>query len=182
MTNREARFAELGFPVVIVLAIVALFLVFKRQISRGAVLLKGHSAPNISFRLTDGRASSIAQLKGNVLLLHFWAGWCEPCKIEMPSLKKLETEFNGRPFQILAFNVEDAPPSREPWGSGLPRPKRFIFDFSKIELDPYDLTAIPVSVIVDKQGKVADTLVGPQEWESARLRRQIEALVNSTTH
>jgi thiol-disulfide isomerase/thioredoxin len=170
-------FAEWGFPIVIALAIGALFLLFQRRWSSVDAQRLGKQAPNIEFRFSDGTSSSIAKLKGTVLLLHFWAGWCDPCKDEMPTLSKLERAFTGQNFRILAFNVEDSPESTEPWGSDLPHPKHFIFDYPRPALDPYEVNAIPESILVDKVGRIRDVFVGPQDWDDRSLRREIEEMV-----
>jgi len=169
--------SEWRFPTATLLLIATLFILFQYKLRRGTSLRSGTTIPNISFQYPDGRESSLEKLRGTVLLIHFWAGWCEPCRQEMPLLKHLENVLSEKPFQILAINVEDTPVSQEPWGSDFPRPQNFVFDYSKSDLDPYDIAGIPVSILVDKEGKIRSVYLGPQDWGHRSYRSEIEALL-----
>ena len=66
-------------------------------------------APALKFKDIDGKTLDLAQLKGKVVLINFWATWCPPCRREMPSMERLSQAFKGKPFVVLAVNVgEDA--------------------------------------------------------------------------
>mgnify|MGYP003340388550 CR=1 FL=1 len=66
---------------------------------------KRQSAPKFELKDANGAKVTIEEYKGKVVLLNFWATWCEPCREEMPAMQRLEKRFAGRPFTILAVNV-----------------------------------------------------------------------------
>ena len=63
--------------------------------------LRGKRAPDFSLRTVDGKKISLADYKGKAVLINFWATWCAPCKIEMPWLVALRTQYAGQGFEIL---------------------------------------------------------------------------------
>jgi peroxiredoxin len=70
--------------------------------------LRGKRAPEFSLRTVDGKKVSLADYKGKAVLINFWATWCAPCKIEMPWLVALRTQYAPQGFEILGVNEDDA--------------------------------------------------------------------------
>jgi peroxiredoxin len=70
--------------------------------------LRGKRAPEFSLRTVDGKKVSLADYKGKAVLINFWATWCAPCKIEMPWLVSLRTQYAPQGFEILGVNEDDA--------------------------------------------------------------------------
>src|SRR4051794_23566299 len=71
----------------------------------------GASAPPFLLKDLEGRGYDLAALRGKVVLINFWATWCEPCRQEMPSIERLTQKLGGKPFVVLAVNL-DEPESR----------------------------------------------------------------------
>src|SRR5882672_3105878 len=65
------------------------------------------AAPAIELKTLDGAAWSLAALRGKVVIVNFWATWCEPCRAEMPSLLRLREQFAGAPLEVVAINYLD---------------------------------------------------------------------------
>ena len=70
--------------------------------------LRGKRAPEFSLRTVDGKKVSLSDYKGKAVLINFWATWCAPCKIEMPWLVALRTQYAPQGFEILGVNEDDA--------------------------------------------------------------------------
>ena len=70
--------------------------------------LRGKRAPDFSLKTVDGKKISLSDYKGKAVLINFWATWCAPCKIEMPWLVALRTQYAGQGFEILGVSEDDA--------------------------------------------------------------------------
>lgn len=136
----------------------------------------GKAAPDIEFTLPGGKRSSIAKQRGRVLLINFWAAWCGPCLIEMPSLRALEQKFPDSELGVFAFHVEgETEASKQDWRShGFP--KNLVFKFDPRQLEPYRVSTIPLTVLVDKQGVFRKSYFGPRDWTAAEALKDIEGL------
>jgi len=134
---------------------------------------RGSEAPGFELpRLGGGEPVSLAGLRGNVVLVNFWATWCKPCEDEMPSMERLYRSLEGDSFELVAVSVDDDP--------GLVESFRQRLDISfPIALDPdqevsrlYQTTGFPESLLVDRSGTVVERYVGPRDWSIYRERIQ----------
>ena len=124
--------------------------------------------PETSFTDPEGGTHSLADYKGKVVLLNFWATWCAPCREEMPSLDRLQADLGGDDFQVVAIAAGHNPP---------PAVKKFLSE-QKIEnlpvlLDPRQALArqmgvmgMPVTVLIDRDGNEIARLIGGADWSS----------------
>lgn len=131
------------------------------------------------FRLTtpDGKAIRLAQLRGQVVFLNFWATWCAPCRVEMPSMEQLYRELKGEGLVMLAVDVQESPK----------QVARFMEDFqlsfpALLDTDGkvaarYRVHGIPTTVLIDRKGRLAGTVVGPREWSSPQGKAVIRSLL-----
>ena len=147
------------------------------EINRPPGKLEARPAPDIEFTLPSGERAKLSNLKGKVVMLNFWASWCGPCIEEMPALRRLEHHFRDKGFLLLAFNLEDSQDDIQGKIDLGQYPRNLIFQFSKDALRPYDLRAIPVSVLVDSQGLVQDVYHGPRDWMDVAFLSKIETLL-----
>src|SRR4051812_36787487 len=76
----------------------------------------GQAPAPLSLPDLSGREVDLASFRGEVVLVNFWATWCEPCREEMPSLQRLEKKLAGKPFRVVAVNI----------GEGAPRIRQFL--------------------------------------------------------
>jgi thiol-disulfide isomerase/thioredoxin len=126
----------------------------------------GGSTPALALRDLAGRPHEFAAYRGQVLLVNFWATWCEPCREEMPSLQRLRDRLAGRPFAILAVNYGE---SAGQIAQFLPR-AGIALDFPLL-LDPGQRTArawavrlLPTSFLVGADGQVRYRVIGELDW------------------
>jgi len=138
---------------------------------------KEGKAPDIAFELPSGKKTSLSREQGRVILINFWASWCGPCMEEMPSLRMLESHFAQKGFALFAFNIEETKESMRGIIPQLDLPDNLIFNFSKEYLRPYNISAIPQSILIDRNGQVADVFSGPRQWMDVKIIREIEDLL-----
>ncbi len=137
----------------------------------------GTTTPNLSWISADGSKHQFSELRGQVVMLHFWAKWCAPCLSEMPSLAAFESRQKNLPFTLLALHVD--PVSRDQLAF-LPLsdyPANLILNFDRSALDSLDVTGIPVTFIIDTHGRIRHVLRGPQNWSSPRVESWIRTLI-----
>ncbi len=133
--------------------------------------------PALALKDLDGRQHRLADYRGKVVLINFWATWCGPCREEMPSIQALKNKLAGRPFVVLAVNL-DEPESRI---------RKFLtqmkLDFP-ILLDPdrnvakgWNARILPATFIVGPDGRVRYSLVGEIDWANEHIVARISELL-----
>lgn len=127
-------------------------------------------APDFTLKDLSGKTVSLERLEGKVVFLNFWATWCPPCVVEMPSMEKLHKEFSNDGLVILAINYRETPEQVEAFI------KRHKLTFTTI-LDPdgsvfelYQAWALPVTTIINKRGEIAGRAMGARDWHSTDAR------------
>jgi len=135
-------------------------------------------APAPLFELEDlsGRNVALESYRGKVVLLDFWATWCTPCRRTMPVLERLQKEFAGD-LVLLAINLQE--PAEEVRDYVI---RRGIESTVLLDLDgrvgyAYRAQAIPMQVLIDRQGVVYDILVGLSPTLERDLRAEIQKLI-----
>ncbi|WP_243369694.1 thiol:disulfide interchange protein TlpA [Microvirga solisilvae] len=128
--------------------------------------------PAIAFADAGGQTKSLADFKGKTILVNLWATWCVPCRQEMPALDKLQTEFGGSDFEVVAINVDTRNPDK---------PKAWLQENGIRNLAYYadpagkllqvlqksgHVVGLPTTFVVDASGCEIALLKGPAEWAS----------------
>jgi thiol-disulfide isomerase/thioredoxin len=144
----------------------------KGEIAGVLVAEKQQALPNLAFQGADGRAMTLADLRGRVVLLNLWATWCAPCRKEMPALDRLQAEMGGAEFEVVAVNIDQR---------NLDRPRAFLQEIGVTRLGWYadpsarifqQLRAVdravgmPTTLLIDRDGCELAYLAGPAEWAS----------------
>ena len=151
-------------------------------LARGAVpgaleRVGGDPAPKLALNDTSGAVRDIASYRGSVVLVNFWATWCEPCRYEMSSIQRLRDKLTGKPFDVLMVNV-DEPDARV---------RRFVAD-TKLDLpvvmDPgksvtrgWSVRVLPTTFLVGPDGRLRYRLIGDMDWSADRVVRTITDLL-----
>jgi len=115
-----------------------------------------------SFRDTNGRRVSLSDFKGKVILLDFWATWCIPCKKEIPGFIELQKKFGDRGLQVIGLSVDDPLMAAKVYASDMKMNYPVLLAEGKEDiLKAYDpIPSIPVSVIIDRQGRIVARHLG----------------------
>jgi thiol-disulfide isomerase/thioredoxin len=109
-------------------------------------------APGFALQSRDGAKVSLAQYKGQVVMINFWATWCVPCRAEMPKLEALSQRYNKLGFKLLAVNVENNPDGVKKWLAETPVSFPVLFDTKSEVSKLYKVETMPTTVIVAKDG------------------------------
>lgn len=141
---------------------------FSGAISQFTLLRPAKKAPFGTLLGKDGEPVDLKQFRGKVLLVNFWATWCAPCRIEMPSLNRLQAAMGGPDFQVVPVSLDRR---------GAPRVLAYYREHKLanlgVYLDPgsqtsraFGVPGLPMTFIVDHRGKVVGYLKGHAEWDS----------------
>lgn len=140
--------------------------------------LVGEPAPDFKLSNLDGETFQLAEHRGEVIILDFWATWCSPCLQTMPLVDEIVEEFSDQKVRLLAVNMEEQPAEIK---STLERHKidvPVILDIDGVAAARYSVTSIPQTVIIDREGKVARLFVGGGPKLAEPLRQALNELVN----
>ncbi len=135
-------------------AIVALLLSVFAATSLASSGLEGQTAPDFALKSSTGENMRLSEYRGDVVMINFWATWCGPCRQEMPLLDELYQRYSRVGFNLLGVNIDDdsrrAMQMIEELGVDFP----VLFDATKQVSELYDVDAMPVTVIIDREGTV----------------------------
>jgi len=145
------------------LASLALFLVVNSVAS--AQIEEGVDAPNFTLKNLEGKEVSLSEFRGKYVLVNFWATWCGPCKIEMPSLEALYQRFKNKNFAMLAI-------SNDMFGATVVKPfvkaNKFTFpvllDQRLKASNGFGVVSLPSTFMIDPKGKIIGALFGAEDW------------------
>jgi peroxiredoxin len=141
------------------------------------VAREGKPAPDFTLSGVSGEKVRLAEFRGKVVLLNFWASWCPPCREEIPALINLDKAMVGKDFRMLAVAIDKGG-------------RDTIVEFLRhqevslpVLLDPdgsvaktYGITGVPETFIIDKMGKIRKKIVGPIDWSDISVIRYLNKL------
>ncbi|HET7824152.1 MAG TPA: TlpA disulfide reductase family protein [Anaeromyxobacter sp.] len=140
------------------------------------------AAPALAASDLEGRPFALRSLRGRVVLVHFWASWCEPCVEELPSLASLRARLRGRPFELVLVN----------FGEGRSKVERFVRDHAvdgPVLLDregraaeAWGVVELPMSFLVDVDGRVRSVVPGEWDWNDGPAAAALERLLGDAEH
>ncbi len=139
----------------------------RQESEAGYIPEENGPAADFSLTTTDNRVVRLSDYRGNVVFLNFWATWCPPCRMELPSMEKLYSALKNQPFVMLAVNVDESDPANVKNFAGsmnLTFPV-LIDDGSVSKL--YRVNAIPTTFIIRKDGTIDTIVDGARPWDNA---------------
>jgi TPR repeat protein/peroxiredoxin len=138
-------------------------------------VLVGEVAPDFQLKNPEGNLVSLSSLRGNFVLIDFWASWCGPCRQENPNVVKLYNEYHVKGFEILGVSLDE---SQTRWAGAIAKDGLLWLHVSDLRGwqsaagQLYSVAAIPQTVLLDKEGKVLALGLRGEE-----LREEIQALL-----
>jgi peroxiredoxin len=139
--------------------------------------LAGQPAPDFVLKSASGTNLRLSEYRGNVVMINFWATWCGPCRQEMPLLNDLYSRYGRVGFSLLGVNIDDdsrrAMDMAEELGVTFP----VLFDERKEVSRLYQVEAMPVTVLVDRTGKVRHVHLGYKPGYEEKYLTEIRALL-----
>jgi peroxiredoxin len=168
------------FLIVVIITValaVAGYVVKDRKIQK-KIITTGDQAPDFRLPSLDGRSVSLADLRGKIVMVHFWATWCPPCVEELPTLEKLYGELRGGDFEMLAISVDEG------GGAAVDAFLRKNGLTLPVFLDPggsvsrlYGTYKFPETYILDRQGSVRYKVIGPRDWRDPEALKALRELI-----
>lgn len=134
-------------------------------------------APDFTLKGLDGRNLRLAEQRGQVVMLNFWASWCGPCKLEMPHLNRLHDKYGSAGFTLLGVNVDEDLRTATAAAQKLAVKFTVLHDAEKGVSRLYALDSMPATVLIDRDGRVRHLHRGYREGVEATYEQQVRALV-----
>ena len=135
------------------------------------------TAPDFTLRSADGRNVRLDELRGQVVLVNFWATWCGPCREEMPRLNVLYEKYRKSGFVLLGVNIDDDPKTALATAAKLNVSFPVLLDTDKKVSKLYDLNTMPSTVVIDRDGKMRFLHRGYRDGTERDYEQQIRGLL-----
>lgn len=136
------------------------------------------AAPDFSLPAPDGRRWGLAEQRGRVVLVSFWASWCPPCVAELPGMQRLAQRLGGESFAVLAVNVGESAFRIEQFRRlvrvDLPMP----MDRDGETFRRWGGSVYPTSWLLDRDGRIRYVVQGPLEWDGGEAAAVIADLLS----
>jgi thiol-disulfide isomerase/thioredoxin len=132
------------------------------------------TAPRLA---APGAPVSLASLKGQVVYVDFWASWCVPCRLSMPTLDAMYRKYSGKGFAVVGFNKDVSSADAERFLQRVPVSFALAQDDKDAAAKAFDVKAMPSGYLVDRKGVVRKVHRGFTSETAAELEREIEELL-----
>ncbi|HEX3098041.1 MAG TPA: TlpA disulfide reductase family protein [Usitatibacter sp.] len=140
------------------------------------------ATPPLALHDLAGADVDLRKLAGQVVVVNFWATWCEPCIAEMPSLQRLRERLRGKSLEVLAVNYAESPEKVRAFLRKSSIDLRVLLDPSKEAADAWNAKGLPMTFVVDRAGKVRYWIFGERDWNAGDTLATIEKLVAEPAH
>lgn len=142
-------------------------------------LKEGQRGPAFELDLYGGGRASLDTWRDRLVVLNFWATWCTPCTVEMPTLERLWREYRDRGLVVVGVSVDRGAPRGllEPYVSTLQLTFPILLDADLRVAGAWRVTGLPATFIVRPGGEVAGMAFGAREWDSAEMKRLLQSLL-----
>ena len=135
------------------------------------------SAPLLGVRDARGDVKRLEDYRGRVLVVNFWATWCEPCLSEMPALEDLARKLQDRPFTVLAVNFAESEERVQAFLDNYEIRLPVLYDKDMGAARRWNARILPASFVIDAQGRVRYSVVGEADWTAPEIVAAIEKLL-----
>jgi len=142
------------------------------------------AAPGFDLPCLGGERIRLADLAGRVVMVNFWATWCEPCIMEMPSLEKLREQLEGPGFELVTISVDEEPGAPARLLSQLARVPGGRVPGYVVALDPggklaaaYGTSKFPETYVIGADGKLLVRFIGPRDWSQPMYSRLVRTVI-----
>ena len=170
----------------LVLAFIAglLWLFVRPDYRQGEASLRGQPEKNFQFTI-DGKSQTLADLRGKVVVLNFWATWCPPCVEETPALNRLQKHIEARRGVVFGVAADEDPAAFEKFL----REQGVVFPTYRDPLtrdnhspiaQSYGTSMYPETYVIDRNGKIARKFVGYQQWDSPDMLAYFDSILGQS--
>ena len=145
--------------------------------STASALGPGDAPPVIDMLDQAGKKVDLNELKGQVMLVDFWASWCGPCKQEMPVLEELHKKYSGQGLVIVGINIDSNPKKMANFLAGTPVSFRIVHDRKLAVAAKYEPNTMPSSYFIGRDGTIRYVHEGFHKKDAAELEARIKTLL-----
>ncbi len=145
-------------------------------------LIASERLPGPEATWSDGKGTTVtlADFRGKVVLVNFWASWCAPCLRELPSVNALQQDLGGSQFEVVAINID-----KEGKRVAAPFAERLKLDALELYLDPRGrisrgagVQVMPTTILYDRNGLEIGRMEGPAEWNEADAKKLMQFYID----
>ena len=139
------------------------------------VAFSGQGQPPMPMLLNDldGKPVDLASFKGQVVLVNFWATWCEGCRVEIPALNRLQQRFKQPKLQILGVNIGEGKARIGQFTQRIPIQYTILRDADSVAMKAWRVRIMPTTFLIDKQGRLRYELVGEADWDDPTIQAPV---------
>jgi peroxiredoxin len=137
----------------------------------------GGPAPALALKDLDGRSHQLSDYRGKVILVNFWATWCGPCRDEMPSIQELKDKLAGKPFVVLAVNLDEPESRIRKFLSQMKLDFTILLDPERKAARAWGARILPATYVIGPDGKIRYSLVGEINWGHEQVVSRISELL-----
>jgi peroxiredoxin len=139
-------------------------------------------APDFTLPDVEGRSMRLRELRGKLVFLNFWATWCPPCRLEMPSMERLYQTFKPTEFAMLAVSIDrQGVEAVKPFMEELKLTFPALLDQTSAVARQYGLRGLPSTYLIDQDGRLIGAAVGGRDWSSTEAKDLIAGLLRQAS-
>ena len=137
----------------------------------------GVITPPLELADVEGKTHRLADYRGRVVLVNFWATWCKPCRDEMPSIERLRASLQGQPFTVLAVNVGESAEKAREFAATMPLGFPLLLDRDTRTSRAWGARILPATFLIGPDGVARLSYLGELDWAAPGVRAQVEKLM-----
>ena len=127
-----------------------------------------------------GTLHDLAEYRGQVVVVNFWATWCQPCREELPSLERLRDAMRGRRFEVLTVNVAEGEPRVKGFLAEVPLRLPVLLDRNGDAQRAWRVRGLPATFLLDPHGAIRYWYLGELDWAQPAIFRTVDTLLSET--
>jgi peroxiredoxin len=154
---------------------------FARALAFAALLVAAPAAAReaapLQMKTLEGRSVSLEDLRGDVVVLNFWATWCKPCEDEMPAMERLYRAYHAQGFELLAVSVDVGSDEVVAFRDRLALSFPILHDPDRKVSSKYHALRFPESWLIAPDGTLAARFIGPRDWDAPEYAAKVRELL-----
>jgi thiol-disulfide isomerase/thioredoxin len=139
----------------------------------------GGRTPRLVLKDMQGATHELADYRGKVVLINFWATWCEPCRDEMPAIQRLKNKLAGKPFAVLAVNLAESENKVADYLRRFPVDLTVLLDRNSEAVREWKVRVLPASFLLAPDGSIRYSVIGEFDWTDAKAVEAVTGLTRS---
>jgi thiol-disulfide isomerase/thioredoxin len=136
----------------------------------------GGATPPLVLKDLSGKEHRLDDYRGKVVVINFWATWCEPCREEMPSLNRLKVQMADTPFAILAVDMGEGEARIKAFLEKTPVDFPVLLDRDSAVSKAWKVRVLPTTLVLDPESRIRYMVIGELDWSSPEIEKRLRAL------